>query len=368
MGLLREGVVVSVQRGVDDALSTEKGPQIQEPAPEPGTVDGVKNGTQLVKIAATWLLIFMLAVAASIVTIAVVNTNDFGPEKSVANYLAALKEGDGAKALGLLNAKVPAANAAVLDGEALASSQEAMTDLMIADAVDGPDESKIVSVSYTLNKKALSTDFKLTQGPRQWLFFNSWVMVPSTLPVINASVVNANQAIINGVDVNMPEGKNSFAVLYPGSYELEYRSPLFAAPPVTRTVSAPGEAIPAVGLATGPTSDLLAQVGGAIGKYLDTCAEQAVLLPTGCPMSAGTNNRVLSPVEWSVVEYPAITITPYGGQWIIPPLSVKAQVQYQEQDLFTGLVSEVKDAEDFGFTAKLSITGTDVSVTPVVSY
>ena len=91
-------------------------------------------------------------------------------------------------------------------------------------------------------------------------------------------------------------------------------------------------------------------------------------MPTGCPMSAATDNRVASDVTWSVVEYPAITISPFGGQWILAPLNVKAQVAYEEQDLFTGLISKVKDAEDFGFTAKLAISGTNVSVTPVVSY
>ncbi|MGO2541221.1 MAG: hypothetical protein ACTH8J_08750 [Specibacter sp.] len=349
-------------------MNTGKAPLIQAPAPEPGTVDGVKNGTQLIKIAATWLLILMLAVAASIVTIAVVNTKDFGPEKAVANYLAALKDGDGAKALGLLQAKVPAANAAALDGKALAKSQEDLKDVNIGEAVAGPDDQKIVTVSYTIDKKPLTTVFKLTPGPKHWLFFDSWVMVPSTLPTINASVVNANQAIINGADANMPDGKNSFAVFYPGSYQLEYRSPLFAAPAVTRNVAGPGEAVPAVGLATGPTSKLLSQVDAAVHKYLDACAKQAVLMPTGCPMSASTNNRVVSPVSWSIAEYPAITITPFGGQWIMAPLNVKAKVQYQEQDLFTGLVSEFKEAEDFGFTAKLTIDGTSVSVTPVVSY
>ena len=82
------------------------------------------------------------------------------------------------------------------------------------------------------------------------------------MPTITASVVNANQASINGAVANMPDGKNTFAVFYPGSYELEYRSALFAAPPVSRNVSGPGQPVPAVGLATGPTSDLLAQVGG----------------------------------------------------------------------------------------------------------
>ncbi|MEO6530740.1 MAG: hypothetical protein ABI563_05110 [Specibacter sp.] len=339
-------------------------PPIPALAPVAGTVDRVKDGTKLIKIAAAWLLLLMLAVAASIVTISIVNSREFGPEKTVANYLDALKAGDGAKALGLLQAKVPSADAAALDGEALEKSQDALKNVSIGEAVTSSDNQKIVTVNYTMGNAPFRTDFTLTQGPKHWLFFDSWTMLPGTLPTINASVVNANQASINGAAANMPDGKNSFAVFYPGSYELEYRSELFAAAPVTRQVIGPGQPIPAVGLSTGPTSDLLAQVDGTIRKYLDACAKQAVLMPTGCPLNAATNNRVVSAVKWSILEYPAITISPYGGQWIMAPLSVKAQVEYTEQDLFSGLVAPVKSADDFAFNAKLSITGTTVVVTP----
>lgn len=334
---------------------------------ETGTVDGMKNGTQLIKTTATWLMIFMLALAACIVTIVVVNNKSFGPEGTVSHYLKALEAGDGAKALGLLQAKVPAGNAAGLDRAALSASMEGLKDLTIGDAVDGPDGQKIVTVSYTIDDVGYSTEFKLVSGSKQWLFFDTWQMVPGTLPHVDVSVVNANQASINGVDVNMPDGRNSFAVFYPGRYEFEYRSPLFAAPPVASAVTGQG-AVSAVGLATGPTSELLSQVDGTIRSYLDACTEQAVLMPTGCPMSASTDNRVVSDVKWSILEYPTISITPYGGQWVLAPLTGKAEVAYQEQNLFTGLITDVKVPSDFTFSATLSINGTDVNVTPVLDY
>lgn len=310
----------------------------------------------------------MLVIAAAMITMGVVNSREFGPEKTVSHYLQALREGDGATALGLLQAKVPSANAAALDGPALAQSQAALADVEVADAVDAPDNRKRVTVSYTVDGAAASTDFLLAPGPRQWVFFDSWTMVPGTLPTVSASVVNANEAAINGVPANMPEGRNSFAVFYPGSYELEYRSALFAAPPVKRLVTGADQTVPAVALASGPTSELLAQVDGVVRKYLDDCTQQAVLMPTGCPMTAVSNNRVASPITWSIAGYPAITISPFNGQWVLAPLTVKAQVAFQEQDLFTGLLQDVKQTSDFEFTAKLQINGTDVSVTPVVNY
>ncbi len=343
-------------------------PLIPAPAAEAGTVDGVKNGTRLIRIAAAWLLLFMLGIAAASITIGVVNTQEFGPEKTVSHYLQALREGDGAKALALLHAKVPGANAAALDGEALARSQAKLENLTVAQAEDAPENQKRVTVSYTVDETELSTDFLLTQGPRKWAFFDTWTMVPRTLPTVAASVANANEASINGVGVNMPEGRNAFAVFYPGSYELEFRSALFAAPPVTRHVTNAEQSVPAVALASGPTSDLLAQVDGVLRKYLDDCAKQTVLMPAGCPMSAHSNNRVTSPITWSIAAYPAITISAFNGQWVLAPLTVKTQLAFQEQDLFTGLLHDVKQSLDFDFTARLQITGNDVSVTPAINY
>lgn len=310
----------------------------------------------------------MLAIAAAIVTIVVVNTSYFGPQKTVQDYLQALRDGDGAKALGLLHATVPSANAAVLDGSGLKASQTDVKDVSVGKPENLPGNKAQVTVSYSIDGTKLSTDFQLAKGPKHWLFFDSWTFVPTTLPTLDVSVINASQASLNGVDVNMPSGRNSFAVFFPGKYAAEYHSDLFAAPVVARNVTGASAAIPSVALTTGPTPKLLAQVGSTIHSYLDACAKQQVLMPADCPLSASTDNRVVSAVKWSIVNYPEVSISAYGGRWVMAPLTAKAQVQFQEQNLYTGEISTVKTAEDFGFSAKLSVTDTAVTVTPVVNY
>lgn len=327
----------------------------------------MKNGASLIRIAATWLFILMVAIAAAIVTIKVVNDSHFAPQKTVQAYFDALKAGNGEKALGLLNARVPGADAAVLDGAGLAKSQVGLSDLSFAETTTDSGQTK-VTASYSINGSALTTDFLLTPGPKQWLFFDSWQISPSTLPVMNVSVVNANEAQVNDVPVNMPLGKNSFATFYPGIYSASYSSPLFEAPAQQRIVSSPTGSVQAVSLATQASSALLAKINTTLHSYLDNCAKQAVLMPADCPMSATNNNRVISPIKWSIVKYPDVTVSPYSGRWVLAPLTVRAQVEYKIQDLFTGLTADVKDAEDFGFSARLNISGNTVSVTPVVSY
>ena len=75
----------------------------------------------------------------------------------------------------------------------------------------------------------LRTEFLLERSGTEWLFFHKWAIVPAALPVLDVTVVNASEATLNGVPVNMPDGRNSFAVFYPGEYEASLAGEYFAA-------------------------------------------------------------------------------------------------------------------------------------------
>ncbi len=310
----------------------------------------------------------MLAVAAAIITITMVNVSYFGPQQPVRDYIQALRDGDGAKALGLLKATVPAGNPAVLDGSGLKSAAAGIDDLHVGDPQELPGGRVSVPATYKINGAAHSTDFLLEPAGNQWLFFGTWTFVPAPLPTIDVSVVNEATASLNGVRVNMPSGRNTFSVLYPGRYEASFQSELFQAPAVTTAVTSAAVKPAAVALSTVPSPKLMADVNSQLHQYLDGCAKQQVLLPADCPFSNHSDNRIVSPVVWSIVNYPKVGISAYGGAWVIAPLTVNAQVSYQEQQLYTGAMAQVKMAQNFGFTAKLDTTGNKVSVTPVVDY
>ncbi|WP_312875960.1 hypothetical protein [Arthrobacter terrae] len=328
----------------------------------------MKNGTGLIRIAAGWLLGLMLAVTAAVITISVVNANYFGPQQPVRDYFQALHDGDGAKALGLLKPTTPTANPAVLDGRGLSSAAAHLSDLRVGDPQPEDGGNVKVTASYNVDGAQKSTNFQLEPAGKQWLFFSTWSFIPAPLPTLDVSVVNETTASLNGVTVRMPAGRNRFAVLYPGQYEAAFANDLFQAPAVSTTVTSPAVRVPAVDLATAPSAKLMNAVNDQLQQYLDGCAKQQVLLPADCPLSNHSDNRIVSPVLWNIVSYPKVNISAYGGAWVIAPLTVKAQVSYQEQQLYTGEVSQVKQAEDFGFTAKLDTTGSKVTVTPVVDY
>jgi len=89
------------------------------------------------KVAAGWLLGLVLLGAGFLTAVTLLNNRMYGPEHQVGLYLDALRDGDGGRALGLLDATVPeGANPALLDGEALRGAVAPLQDLEVGPARD----------------------------------------------------------------------------------------------------------------------------------------------------------------------------------------------------------------------------------------
>ena len=326
----------------------------------------------LVRIAAAWLLVLMLAVAGGIVAINVVNNSLASPQQPVREYLDALRQGEGEKALGLLRASVPQSSAAMLDGTALQTATARISGIKYGEAEDRGNNQVMVPVDYTIDGSELRTEFLLERSGTEWLFFHKWSIVPAALPVLDVTVVNASEATLNGVPVNMPNGRSSFAVFYPGEYEASLAGEYFAAAPTKATVPGGDAPVAPLNLMTEATDGLKDAVGSKVNEFLDTCADTAdkqQQLQPDCPFYHTTNNRVIDgTIDWSITEYPTISIEPFGGRWVVAPLNGKARIEAQQVDLFTGAVTYVNNVHDFSFTTRLDIGADTVKVTPLLSY
>ncbi|KRE79199.1 hypothetical protein [Arthrobacter sp. Soil763] len=326
----------------------------------------------LVRIAAAWLLGLMLAVAGAVVAVNLVNNSIASPQQPVREYLDALRKGEGEKALGLLHASVPQSNPAMLDGEALKTATARITDVKFGDAEDRGGNQAMVPIDYTIDGNRLHTEFLLQSSGTQWLFFHDWSFVPAALPVVDVTVVNSSQASLNGVPVNMPDGRNSFAVFYPGEYEASLDDQYFAAPATKATVTSRDMPSAPLNLLTQATDGLKDAVSAKVKEFLDGCAEQAdkrQQLQPACPFYHATNNRVVDgTIDWSIADYPAVSIEPFGGRWVVAPLDGKARIKARQVDLFTGAVTELNAVHDFSFTTRLDITGDTVKLTPQLNY
>lgn len=319
--------------------------------------------------AAAWLLGLTVVVAAAIVTIFMVNTNVYGPQQQVKEYLQALRDGDGGKALGLLQASVPeGSNPALLDGKGLKTAMADVEDVNIGEATPSGDHIT-VPVEYTVQGNTLTTTFKLKKVDTVWLFFDEWAFVPSVLPTISASVVNGNHATINGEKVGLPDGEASFAVFYPGEYTATYKTKYFKAKPADVAVSTRQDSSSSqLTLAAEPTKQLVNDVSTRIRQYLNKCATQDVFFPDGCPFShPGT--PFLAPgaeINWKIAEYPTIKIDAFNDKWVLKPLTGTAVVKSKKIDTFSGNTSPLRAEHDYRFTARLDVHNGSVNVTPVV--
>ncbi|WP_241521842.1 hypothetical protein [Arthrobacter pityocampae] len=322
----------------------------------------------VMKVLAAWLLGLLLVGAAFITTVSFMNGRLYSPEHQVDLYFDALRDGDGGQALGLLNASVPeGSNPVLLDGEALRTASAAVEDVAIGEARDAGADRVEVPVTYTLDGAETSTVFPLERIDTEWGFFNVWRFEESVLPVVQVTARNTVEAAVNGTDVGLPGGTAGLASFYPASITAQYDGQYFAAP-VQHAVVTGQEPPPPLTLATEATPELTQAIDDELRAFLDGCAKQTVFQPTNCPFNYVTNERLAGDITWSIEEYPAVTITPDGGDWLLAPLSGSARIDTQLRDFFSGAVRDVSETVPFEFEADLTVTEDDVTVTPVVRY
>lgn len=308
----------------------------------------------------------MLSIAAVVVVIWLVNAKVYGPAKQVENYFQALQDGDGALALGILNAEVPEANAALLDADALRASTEGLEVLGMEEVSTSMDGRTNVVVNYRLDGAEQQSTFELEQTGTRWMFFDEWSFRPQDLPTVRVNAPNQNEAQLNGARVLLPEGSNTFAAFYPSRVAASYTSGYFEAPEQSAVLAGPGDSVDLT-LRSQATEELVKTVDARVREFLDNCAgEQNRLAPPGCPFYHLTDNRVEPPITWEILEYPTVEISPADGHWVLAPLQGKARVSATQTDLFSGAQSPLIEEKDFTFGARLSVTDAGVSLTAVI--
>lgn len=320
---------------------------------------------RVLKAVGAWLFLIVLSVAAAAVTIALVNKYQYGPETDVKAYFDALQAGDGAAALGALNAEVPDSNAALLDGEPLEAAAEKLDDVEIS-TVSSTSDQAVVRADYTLDGQEHSSEFTLHPADTQWGFFTVWDFDRTTLPTMHVTMAGSTAVDINGESVALTDSARDFAVFYPGIYTGSYTSPMVTAEPEQTLVTDP-DAETDLTLDASPSDELKSQASEQIKTYLDTCAEQDTLYPAGCPFSYEFSGRVQDSVKWSIIEYPTTEIRlsgPNVDRWGLMDAPGTAKIEFTSVNLLDGKTSQVSEEVPFTFKGTLEVTEEEATVTP----
>jgi hypothetical protein len=302
----------------------------------------------------TWTVVAALIVAAFAGTVVVLNATLYSAGGFVRSYLDSLARHDLDGALELAGT-VAAGDAS--DELLVAGAMAELSDIRLVS--DTPDDQGIHRVVYSFTsdgKEGQSTFSVRPQGTLLGLF-PTWAFASSPLGVLQVLPQHGTDFTVNGVKVQAAEADRPapYLVFAPGTYELAGKSLYLEASPRKVTASQPGAAvIAAVDLQ--PTTALVTKVQEELNTYLDDCATQQVLLPTGCPFGEEIANRIVSTPAWSIVRYPTVTLQPGPdpGSWLMPPTEAAAHLVVDVRSLFDGTVSTFD--EDVAFTSSYVVT------------
>ncbi|MCU1412192.1 MAG: hypothetical protein JWR04_2899 [Rhodoglobus sp.] len=302
----------------------------------------------------TWTVVAAIIVAIFGGTVFVLNATLYSASGFVRSYLDSLARHDVDGALELAGT-VAAGDAS--DELLVADALGDLSDItLISDDRDAQGIHRVV-FGFTAGGESGQSTFSVRPQGTLLGLFPRWSFESSPLGVLQVVPQHGTSFTVNGVKVqaSVPDQPAPYLVFAPGNYVLASKSLYLEAAPTDVTASQPGAAVIA-SVKLLPTKAFVAQVQKELNKYLDDCATQEVLLPTGCPFGEEIDNRIVSTPAWSIAHYPKVTLQPGSqpGSWLMPSTDAAAHLVVDIRSLFDGTVSTFD--EDVPFTSSYVVT------------
>lgn len=330
---------------------------------------GASRG-ELVRAVVLWLCVAALLVAAITAAWSAVARDVYGAGTFVHKYLEALEDQDAAAALALpgvalssdelIEAGLPAGSSdALLRSEAIG----ALDDVRLVSDVTRTVGTHDVTFSYTLAGQPHTTMFTVVSGERTFGLFPSWRFETSPLSVVQLTVQHTTGFRANGFELDtrrIVEGTEAafsstvpLLTFTPGSVDFDIETAYLSASVQTATTTEIASTVEASVIA-GATTDLIAEVQSQINGYLDGCATQQVLQPTGCPFGMLIRDRVDGVPVWSISSYPVVDVQAGADGWQMPATAGAAHLLVDVKSLFDGTISTLD--QDVPFTLSAFVT------------
>ena len=150
------------------------------------------------KLLTAWVIGVIVSLVAAAGALFATNKLVYGPEGKVREYFHALQTGNGSYALGLLGARIPDGDPAMLDGDTLRRAASTLKDVQIDVIEKDPNGNKAtVRASYTIDGKSEHTDFRLHQAGTHWGVFDRWDIEAGELPTLKVKIAGVEAATGN---------------------------------------------------------------------------------------------------------------------------------------------------------------------------
>jgi hypothetical protein len=297
-----------------------------------------------------WVLVVVLAVGAGAGVVVALNATAFGAAGFVRVYLDALSRGDASGVLAMPGVTVdPQVRLDFLADDALAGP----TAVREVTATPGDDGTGTVTVAWTRGETDAVSTFAVERTGSRLGLFPEWAFAVSPVATLELTVEHDPRFDLNDVVASSPRPE-AFAVFVPGIYDVDHHSRYLEAAGIRLVADRPASQLGAT-LDVQPADPFVDELTARIHDDLDACATQEVLFPTGCPLGHAIADRVASTPDWSISEYPAITVEPgiELGTWIVVAAFV-AHLDVDIRSLFDGSVSTFD--EDLPTTASYLAT------------
>jgi hypothetical protein len=231
-----------------------------------------------------------------------------------------------------------------------------LTDIRVLNDDDRGHGEHLVDVQAKADGHPVTARFSVRQTGAVLGLLPTWRFAATPLTVAHITVEHADTFTIAGHTLQpraaaaQPVGSFSVAADYllfsPAVYELGHTSKYLDARPVTLTASTPGRQVD-VSVVADPNNTFVTAVEKQLHGYLDGCAKQHVLQPTGCPFGVVIDDRVENVPTWSIVKYPVVSIVAGPSGWTMPDSQGIAHLSATVQSLFDGTVSPRESNEAF---------------------
>ena len=302
------------------------------------------------RIVGTWAALFALFGVSFALVVVSLNATLFSPGGLVRSYLEALARHDVPGALELAGVS-PTERDVLLDQDALGR----LTDIHQGPEQRLPDGRHRVEFEYRTDAGPGSTEFLLEPAGSRFGLFEAWRFAEPPLAQVEVTALHDSRFDVNGLEVvGTANEPRTYRVFTPGAYEFGHSTMYLEADPLEVEVTATG-AVTEARIDVAANEFFVEEVRKSLKKYLDDCAAQRVLLPTGCPFGKQIANRVESEPLWQISEYPPVTLRPAEepGSWLMPPTEAAARLKVDIRSLFDGTLTRFD--EDVPFTVSFVI-------------
>ena len=296
--------------------------------------------------AISWLVVFAMLIGGFVASIAALNADLYSAHGFVRTYLDALARKDSAAALAIPGVAVEGDDGLLND-----ATLGTLTTLDLVRDTENADGTHTVVFDYAIGGEAGRSEFHVQHSGTRFGVFNDWSFVASPISTVAVTVKNDDHFEVNGTEL---DEAGAYLVFTPGLYVVGHESTFLTAEPAPVAMTEPGTIVDAA-ITVKANDEFVSTVQSEVDGYLEDCAAQKVLQPTGCPFGFRVQDRIVSPPTWTIVQQPQVAVDPNGAGWMIPQAEAMARIDVDIRSLFDGTIDQVVEDVPFVVTGSIEI-------------